>query len=264
MKVVRRLISSWRTFFRGVLYPAGFLAVVGLVVSLFDPLMSHSVQVSYLVFVVVALILLVILIELAFLATNSKISGHKNQDEALRVFGPLADKIGGATKVHLLGTTFKSFSDDEANLKALQQAIASGSDVKILMIHPNGEEISRMLIARQDRNSYVSDELLRNEIRSSISRLQNALGENTCEKIIRFYRSTRSVSIYRIDDGYFVTCYTHGRGGSSPVITYQGSNDGTDEFSATFERGFSELWNAGSTVDFKSVLEDTHPNVGAH
>jgi len=258
VKILQRLLSSWRSFFRGILYPAGFLAVVGLLVSLFDPLTSQAIQINYFALLIVILVLLVIVIELAFLASNNKLHGYENQDEALRKFGPLAKKIENAKTVHLLGTTFKSFSDDEANLRALQQSLASGAGIKILMINPDGEEISRMLIARQDRNNFVSEELLRNEIRSSISRLQNALGEGTCKKILRFYRSTRSVSIYRIDDEYFVTCYTHGRGGSSPVITYQSASDGKDEFAGKFGRGFSELWDAGSTVDFQSVTLNAH------
>ena len=257
MKILQKFLSSWRSFFRGILYPAGFLAIIGLLVSLFDPLTSYSIEINYFVLLIIVSVLLVIMIELAFLASNNKLHGYENQDEALRRFGSLAEKIKGAKTVHLLGTTFKSFSDDEANLKAVQQSLASESNVKILMINPDGDEISRMLIARRDRNNYVNEELLRNEIRSSISRLQNALGEGVCNKILRFYRSTRSVSIYRTDDEYFVTCYTHGRGGSSPVITYQCMSE-KDKFAEKFRRGFSELWDAESTVDFQSLTSKAY------
>lgn len=251
-KFFRNALMSWRAFFRTILYPSSFLALIGVGLAVYDPLSQRSVTVDYFLLLCVSFVFLIVLSEAIFRKADASSRFFKNQDSALRALGDLSKKIENARIVHLLGTTFKSFSDNEENLRALQAAISKGADVRILMMDPSDEQVASLLASRKDRNEDMSAEVLRNEITNSVSRIRNTIGDSACSDRVRFYKATRSISIYHIGDEFLVTCYTHGRGGSSPVVLYSTDDISKDEFAFALARGIDELWEAKSTTRYKA------------
>ena len=252
---MRVVLAEWRRFFRRIIYPTGFLAAAGVVASFYGSLSTEYVSISYFYIIIASIAVIALLLELFSRLNGGSTQTYKDQAQGLHALGSLSDQIRNARTVHLLGTTFKSFTDNDSNLRAVQLAIASGADVRLLMMNPIGEEINRMLIARQDRNRSYTETMLRNEIMSSVARISNVLGNENCDRSVRFYRSSRSVSIYRFDNTFLVTCYTHGRGGSSPILLHRSRDVSKDEFAISLIRGIDELWAASSTLRFSQAVK---------
>lgn len=161
--------------------------------------------------------------------------------------------IEEADRVDILSGTLASFTSREAILKSLSQKARAQDDdkIRVLMLHPEGVGLEQLVRSRRSRGMNSTVDKLRAEVRKSMDRLVQFLGADVASDVIRLYKVPRTISVYRFDDKYLTTCYTFGRGGSSPAF-YLRSSSRSAEFCGGLDRGIRELWKSESTVPLRS------------
>ncbi len=145
--------------------------------------------------------------------------------------------------VLLLGGTFKTFTDDEDNLSSLKKfSEKHPNKVKILIMDPEGEGVKAAADARQQKKPKVSSRTLLAEIRASLIRFAEVLGNDWCAMNIYFYGTYPTHSLFKVKDHWIVTPYTFGRGASSPALYFKES-DATQGFCKKLEDSFEDMLN---------------------
>jgi hypothetical protein len=206
---------------------------------------------SFIVSWIVACLLLVALTEavigwarhqeesVQFAASQYKITDHSPS---------LAERLLKAKDVVLVGGTFKTFTDRAENLDALLQRTAMGSErsTRLLILSPKARSLADIARARHELGRLVRLEDLEQEIRRSLARLAERLGDRMAS-VVKIYDGPLSVGIYRFDDEFMLTLYTYGRGASSPSILIRRSPEHSS-FLDSVSRGVEEIWKAPSSV----------------
>jgi len=151
-------------------------------------------------------------------------------------------------EIAILGGTLKSLTDQSHILEVLGQYCKAGKHVRILLMHPDSEDVPIVTRARGARlNFEMLAERYREEIRASILRLVSHLGADSVCKCLKLYSYAPTMAIHKYGKTYYLTCYTFGRGGSSPgLVVRRGPR--TEEFCESLDRGFDELWANCSTL----------------
>lgn len=249
---VRRFVKKSRKQIRAAFYG---VFVAGFTIVIFVDLTKGTVTTDFVTKWAVGLAVVVLGVEYCILFATycrNKIETAGSQITLMQSLEPLWDRLGHAQKIDLLGGTYKTFTDNAENLSALSKGIMSGCEVRILMLHPEGDGVADVVRSRRERRRIVNDGVISTEIISSIGRIYENIGFDNTLKVLKLYNSAPRCSIYHIDSEYLVTIYTFGRGASSPAI-YLDAKHGHNEICKSFDRGFRELWEAPSTV---AVTED--------
>ena len=164
----------------------------------------------------------------------------------------LTEIISESDEIDILCDTLKTFSDDESRIKAINRRIDEGARVRILVVDPDAESVIRELCFARSANkgASIGEADIQAEIRASIARFARVLGDAKSKGgagVLRKYSHYPTCAIYRFDDRYMVCSYTFGRGGSSPAFSMV-RGEANAAFLDGLDRGFSELWNAKTSV----------------
>lgn len=165
----------------------------------------------------------------------------------------------GAGGIDILGGTLKTFTDDRRTLEALRKADVAGTQIRILMIDPDGDGIEQMARQRKAVRSSASAAALRMEARQSLQRLADELGSTKLQRIAKVYQDLPHHSVYRIGSSFLVTVYRFGKGGSSPAL-FVVRGPRTKEFCDGFEEGFQDVWDAATTVPMSDAKLRAEPS----
>ena len=159
----------------------------------------------------------------------------------------------GVKGVTILGGTLAEFSANRGNIEALRDLIRDGHPVRILMLDAKGEGVEHIAEQRRQVIGSVNpvDES-RNEIRSSLRRLEERLGKADFRRCCRLLFHAPRNSVYQLGDRYIVTVYSFGRGGGSPAFFLE-RNEENQEFCDGLDRNFEVLWSAEST---RAITDD--------
>lgn len=247
MSRVRRFVKKSRKQIRAVFYG---VFIAGFTTVLFVDLTKGTVTTEFVIKWAMGLAVVVLFVEYCILFATycrNKIETAGSQFALMQSLEPLWERLGRAQKIDLLGGTYKTFTDRAENLSALSKGIKSGCEVRILMLHPEGDGMADVVRSRNELGRILRDGLISEEIKNSIGRLLEVVGLETTLKILKLYNSAPRFSFYRIDSEYLVTIYTFGRGASSPAM-YLDAKHGHNEICRSFDRGFRELWEAPSTI----------------
>ncbi len=242
-RVYERLRGG-RGWFYGICVPI----VIGLVLALSTGQMSS-----------VAVVLWIGLLVTAIGAYEVTILSARPKSESVQLaatLGTLLDILpsmpsliasSGAAGVDILGGTLKTFTDRRENLEALNSLYQSKAVVRILALDPDGDGVASMARQRALVGAPSSESSLRDEVRTSLERLNLALGQRVARECIRLYPDVPHHSMYRLGDRFLTTIYRFGRGGSSPSMFMR--RDGTSAaFCDSLAAGFDDVWNSQATV----------------
>lgn len=240
-----KFVTKYRKVFRGALYPSA-AGIVGLLLAFQTN--EVYVQLSLSVVVVMSWLFLIAIVELLIIRGMSGQKYFSTQNELFKQIS-LFEQIRMSTSVDLLGGTFASFTYDGENLLGLRELLTRQGQLRILMLDPFGSGIHAYSEARCVRiPSFDHDQKLKQEVKNSLSRFIEQLGEAETLKVVRLYGVAPTSSIYRFDDKVVLTSYTYGRGASSPAVLLYRDEHNNDYFDHLL-RGFNELWEAAGKLD---------------
>lgn len=157
-----------------------------------------------------------------------------------------AENLDSTRNADLLCDSFKSFVDNDNNLKALKKFLGCGGNLRVLIMNPFGTGPELTAMARKNVRNMSTAEDFSSEIIHSIRRLSNFLTIEQLLKSVRFYNYPSFYASYIFDEEAFVTIFTYGRGGSSPTLYVSNKPKTMDDFFDGITRGFSELWEAST------------------
>lgn len=179
-------------------------------------------------------------------ARSGRVFTAGDNDGVRRAVGPTNALLEAADSVDILGGTLKTFVEHNAAIRALHDRYRARAQVRILLMEP-GSWGSRLAVEeRRARGATTPDDMFNREILDSLQRLADELSPAVLCEIVRLYPTSRRASVHRYGDRYIVTPYTFGRGASSPTLTLR--RQGHEAFCNALDQGFTELWNAGTTL----------------
>jgi hypothetical protein len=225
--------------------------VLGLILRVVYELTKGQVSGPFILGWAVAVLLMIVTFEFA-LAWSERLEGAVTFAPSHNQLTERRPQIHGrlvtAKHVALVGGTFKTFADRAENLDALSKRASLGpeSSTRILILNPKGKSLIDIARSRKELGRLLSLDDLEQEIRMSLARLSERLGDRM-PAIVRLYEGPLSLGIYRFDDEFVLTLYTYGRGASSPSMFIRRSAEHSD-FLDSVSRGVEELWNAPSSV----------------
>lgn len=169
-----------------------------------------------------------------------------SQHEMFHSVGGLHRFIERAREIDVLAGTGLAFTTEAENLRALDHACERGARARILLMHDEGTGIAAETFSRRARGVATPADELPGELRKSLARIAEFCGDTRATRIVKLYRGSRTMSLYRFDDQFFITLNTGGRGSSSPAF-YVRWTSAHASFCDNVVRGFEEIWDSSAS-----------------
>ena len=223
--------------------------VVTLGLALIFEFSRGAIDLVFFVYWSLALIICIVVIEVVTAAIHPAIKATGSQYKLTESLAPLPELIRKAKIVTLVGGTFNTFTDRAENLEALAYRMSQNlqKETKLLILHPEAATLQDIERARRERSTKPMLINVSAEIRKSLNRIYQYIGEDITE-VVRVYNGPLGLGLYRFDEEFRLTIYTYGRGASSPCISIRKTGK-HKEFFDSIIRGVDELWKAESSIE---------------
>jgi hypothetical protein len=212
---------------------------------------SWSIAVIWLLVYLSSALALELFVERVRRGSVSRLVTGKDVATLSRSLPPVEEMIAGSSRIEVLASTLKTFTEPLANIRALRERHRDGAHVRLLVLAPQGTGVEIAAAEHRDRGDRVEAGDLRQEIAQSIKRLLIEFSPDELKQILRLYTGSPHMAVTRCEDQYILVAYTHGRGGSSPSLALRRGPH--EAFCEGLDRGFQELWEAPSTVSFDPI-----------